>query len=73
MDKPEVMNEMSRATNEKVVIGVKEMMSMMGIGRDRAYEVMKSGEFHTIKLGRKYYVHKEVFEDWLKGFRSKKN
>lgn len=53
--------------NEKVMLGVKDIMVMLSIGRDRAYELIKSGEFHTIKLGRKYYVHKEVFDNWLKG------
>lgn len=53
--------------NEKVMLGVKDIMKRMGIGRDRAYEVIKKGEFHYLKLGRRYYVHEEVFEQWLKG------
>lgn len=52
---------------EKVMIGVKDIMNRMGIGRDRAYEIIKRGEFHVIKVGRRYLVHQEVFEEWLKG------
>lgn len=51
----------------KVMLGVKDIMSKMGIGRDRAYEIIKSGEFRSIKVGRRYLVHEEVFENWLKG------
>jgi excisionase family DNA binding protein len=58
---------MKTISNEKVMIGVNEIMQKMGIGRDRAYEIMKMGEFRTIKLGRRYLVHEQVFEDWLKG------
>lgn len=58
---------MQSSTKESVMLGVKDIMLKMKIGRDRAYEIIKSNEFHTIKLGRKYYVHEEIFEKWLKG------
>lgn len=61
---------MQNTTNEKVMLGVKDIMTKMQIGRDRAYEIIKMGEFHTIKLGRKYYVHEDVFSDWLKGIKT---
>jgi len=53
--------------HERVMIGVNEIMQMMGIGRNRAYEIIKSNEFPSKKLGRRYLVHKDVFEKWLKG------
>ena len=43
-----------------------DVMSMMGICKPKAYEVFNSGQFHVVKVGRKYMVHKEVFENWLK-------
>jgi predicted DNA-binding transcriptional regulator AlpA len=49
------------------MLEVKDVMSMMGICKPKAYEVFNSGEFHVVKLGRKYMVHKEIFENWLKG------
>ncbi len=52
---------------ERVMIGVTEVMQMMGVGRDRAYEIIKRKEFPSIQVGRRYLVHKEVFEKWLKG------
>lgn len=53
--------------NKQVMIGVPEIMKIMGIGRDRAYEIIKSGEFRYIKVGRRYLVHEQVFDNWLKG------
>ncbi|MBP1154536.1 MULTISPECIES: helix-turn-helix domain-containing protein [unclassified Paenibacillus] len=52
--------------NGKVMLGVKDIMRKMGIGRDRAYEIIKSGQFPSKKLGRRYLVHEQVFENWLK-------
>lgn len=57
--------------NEKVMLGVPEIMKKMGIGRDRAYEIVKSGEFKCHKVGRRYLVHEQVFDRWLKGEVSK--
>lgn len=54
---------------KKVMLGVKDIMARMGIGRDKAYELIANEEFHTIKVGRRYLVHEEVFENWLKGKR----
>ncbi len=52
---------------ERVMIGVKDIMQRMGIGRDRAYEIIKRNEFPTIKVGRRYLVHSDVFDKWLRG------
>lgn len=53
--------------SQKVMLSVTDIMRIMGVGRDRAYEVIKRGDFHSIKVGRRYIVHEEVFTKWLKG------
>lgn len=58
---------MSTVQNQKVMLGVKDIMTRMGIGRDRAYEIIRRGEFHYIKCGRRFLVHEDVFDKWLKG------
>ncbi|WML44103.1 helix-turn-helix domain-containing protein [Neobacillus sp. PS3-40] len=58
--------------NEKITLDVKDIMKLTGIGRDSAYDLMKSGEFAVKTIGKKYLVHKEVFEIWLKGEKGKK-
>lgn len=57
---------------ERVMLDVKDVMKLTGIGRDNAYELMKSGEFAVKTIGKKYLVHKETFESWLKGEKTKK-
>ena len=53
--------------DKKVMLDVKNVMEMMGICKPKAYEIFNSGQFHVVKVGRKYMVHEEVFQDWLKG------
>jgi excisionase family DNA binding protein len=54
------------------MLGVTDIMKKMGVGRDRAYEIIKRGEFPSIKVGRRFLVHEQVFESWLKGENPKK-
>ncbi|MDQ1003938.1 putative DNA-binding transcriptional regulator AlpA [Neobacillus niacini] len=51
---------------QKVMLDVKDIMELTGIGRNNAYELMKSGEFQVKKIGNKYLVHEEVFQNWLR-------
>jgi excisionase family DNA binding protein len=52
---------------EKVMLGVPDIMKKMGIGRDNAYSIIRSNQFPTIKIGRRYLVHEDIFDKWLKG------
>lgn len=49
------------------MLDVRDVMAITGLGRNNAYELMKSGEFHVKTIGKKYLVHEEVFQNWLKG------
>jgi excisionase family DNA binding protein len=42
-------------------------MDMLGIGKNAAYELVKSGKFHCVKVGNHYRVPKSVFDKWLTG------
>ena len=58
---------MNETKHEKVMLCVKDVREIMGIGRDRSYELMQSKQFPTVKVGKKVLVHKDVFDKWLKG------
>jgi excisionase family DNA binding protein len=57
---------------EKVMLTVREVMVMTGLGRNKAYELMKSGDFHVKKIGSKHLVHKDTLENYLKGEKPKR-
>ncbi|MCM2532541.1 helix-turn-helix domain-containing protein [Neobacillus pocheonensis] len=52
---------------QKVMLNVKDIMEITGIGRDNAYALMRSGQFPIKMIGRKMLVHEEIFQNWLKG------
>lgn len=52
-------------TYGKRVYTVDEIRSILGISRTAAYDLVKQGCFHCIKLGRNYRISKESFDRWL--------
>ena len=69
-EKIKEMNEQTSALNfadnyEKRVYTVDEIMDVLSIGRNAAYELVKSGAFHYVKIGGQYRISKKSFDKWL--------
>jgi len=56
----------------KIIYTANDIKNLLGIGRDKAYSLMKSGEFETRKIGTKIIVSKEIFHKWLNHLEDKK-
>lgn len=58
---------MERKTKEEfpLILTVKEVMEILGIGKAAAYELMDSEGFPCIKIGRLKKVNRDLFFDWL--------
>ena len=52
-------------TVEKRAYTVEEVMEMLDIGKNTAYNLIKSGEFKCVKIGCHYRVSKNSFDEWL--------
>ncbi|MBY3620370.1 helix-turn-helix domain-containing protein [Acinetobacter sp. CUI P1] len=52
------------------ILDVIDIQMMMGIGRRQAYELVNSGQFHTVRVGKSIKISKEIFLDWLNGSRN---
>lgn len=55
------------------VLKVNDVQEIMKIGRNQAYTLVKSGQFHCIRLGRRWVVPKQGFIEWLEGINSNQN
>ena len=44
---------------------IKELQNYLGIGKDKAYALVKSKSFPALKIGGRYYVAKTDFVVWL--------
>lgn len=51
--------------SDKSVLNVKEIQNILRIGRSQAYDLIRSGKFHTVKVGRSIKVDKSIFFKWL--------
>jgi excisionase family DNA binding protein len=45
---------------------VKDLMTLTGLGRTKCYELVASGEFEAIKVGRAVRVSKASYIEWTR-------
>lgn len=68
-DKIEAMNRVTEMSgvqmSEKRVYSVAEIQDILGIGRNSAYEIIKSGNFRVVRIGSQIRVSKKSFDEWL--------
>lgn len=68
--KIEAMNAQTEADElvpsfEKRVYTVEEIMNILDIGKNAAYNLVNSGVFHYVKVGGHYRISKKSFDNWL--------
>lgn len=49
------------------VLDVSDIRKILGIGHVQAYQLVGSGQFHVVRIGKRIKVSKKVFCDWLEG------
>ena len=54
-----------RTMSNKRVYTVEEIETILGISKNTAYALVKSGAFHSVKIGGQYRISKKSFDDWL--------
>lgn len=54
-----------KAMSNKRVYTVEEIQAILGISKNTAYALVKSGAFHSVKIGGQYRISKKSFDDWL--------
>ena len=60
------MENKYRALNElPLVLRVEDLMPILGIGRNTAYELIRSGQIRSIKVGRQIRVPKDAVTEFL--------
>lgn len=51
--------------NKKIILTPKEVMTILGVGRNTMYEVLlKDRDFPAFKIGNKFYINKEKLKIW---------
>lgn len=52
------------------VLTVKDITDYLGISRSKAYDLVNSGEFHTVNVGNRILIPKKSLQKWLEGDKS---
>lgn len=62
-------NDMPQNTspeNAKVTLTVAEAAEVVGISKPKMYELVRSGKFRIVKIGKKILIYRQSLMDWLK-------
>lgn len=50
---------------EKRVYTVDEIQDILGVSKTTAYNLVKSGAFHSVRVGGQFRISKKSFDRWL--------
>ena len=50
-----------------LVLRVEDLMPVLDIGRNTAYELIRFGQIRSVRVGRKLRIPKQAVEDFLAG------
>ena len=53
-----------------LTLRVEDLMPILGIGRDTAYELVRSKQIYSVKIGRQLRIPKQALIDYLTSSRS---
>lgn len=60
-----------KVKDEYRILKVDDLMEKLGIGRDKAYALMKSPGFPSTRLGGMYFITEKSFCSWLDSYAGK--
>ena len=59
------MNKYHSIDDLPLVLHVEDLMPILGIGRNTAYALVRSGQIRSIRLGRKIRIPRDAVEEFL--------
>jgi len=65
-------NIQCRTTFEKRVYSVDEIVEILNVSRNSAYDLIKEGLFNTVRIGSAIRISKKSFDEWLDNKNSQK-
>lgn len=59
------MNKERYLSNYPDVLMPEEAMKVLGIGRNKIYELLQSGRLKSMKIGKQYRIPKKLMQDFI--------
>ena len=63
------MDELNRFEDLPLVLRVEELMPLLSIGRNTAYDLVRSGQIRSFRIGRCYRIPKDSVVEYLEKVR----
>ena len=57
--------------SQKIAYAIKDVCNIASIGRTKIYELIKTGELKTIKIGSRTLVTQSALDNWIKRLEKK--
>ena len=54
------------------ILKVSDIQNHLGVGKNRAYEIIKLKSFTKIRIGHRYYIPEDAYNKWIENY-TKKN
>ncbi len=51
--------------NQKRIYTIEEITAILGVSKTTTYQLVKSGVFHSVRVGGQYRISKKSFDKWL--------
>lgn len=67
------MKEMEKIEKLTQILTVEDVKKNLHVGRNKVYQIFARKDFPALRLGRKFGVDKEAFEEWKKKSRTNKD
>lgn len=59
--------QMPTISDLPAVCSVRELAAYLGVGKNTAYDLVKSGQIQAVRVGRQYRIRKEAVLEYLEG------
>ena len=59
------MNIQIHKENSCIVLQVKDLMPLLAISQNTAYELVRSGEIRSVRIGKTYRIPREAVTEYL--------
>ena len=63
------MDELNRFEDLPLVLRVEDLMPLLSIGRNTAYDLVRSGQIRSFRIGRCYRIPKDSVVEYLEKVR----
>ena len=60
-----MMNDIRSFDQLPLVLQVEDLMTLLGIGRNTAYELVRSGQIRSVRIGRQIKIPKDALLEFL--------